>query len=106
VPHSVTKAIAERSSIFHISMGAGSAGRAPYLFADDVLAQNRGHVPRLAKVYADLAAEHDRLQRLRTEAMARFAGEVHSGLHPAPPHVVDSAPEVVAAFRNGFDRQG
>jgi 3-methyl-2-oxobutanoate hydroxymethyltransferase len=105
VPHSVTEAIAERSSLLLISMGAGSAGHAQYLFADDVLGQNRGHVPRHAKVYADLAAEHDRLQGFRTEAMARFAAELHTGLHPAPQHVVDSDPEVVPAFRNWLDRQ-
>lgn len=105
VPHAITEAIAERSSLFLISMGAGSAGHAQYLFADDVLGQNRGHVPRHAKVYADLAAEYDRLQRLRTEAMARFAEEVHTGLYPAPQHLVDSDPEVVSAFRDWLGRQ-
>jgi 3-methyl-2-oxobutanoate hydroxymethyltransferase len=103
VPHAITRAIAERSSLFLISMGAGSAGHAQYLFSDDVLGQNRGHVPRHAKVYASLAAEQDRLQAIRTDAMRRFTAEVHEGLYPAPQHLVDSEPEVVAAFRDWLD---
>ena len=62
VPHSITQAIAERTNLFLISMGAGAAGHAQYLFTDDVLGQNQGHVPRHAKVYADFAAEYARLQ--------------------------------------------
>jgi len=103
VPHAITRAIAERTSLFLISMGAGSAGHAQYLFSDDVLGQNRGHVPRHAKVYASLAAEQDRLQAIRTDAMRRFTAEVHEGLYPAPQHLVDSEPEVVAAFRDWLD---
>jgi 3-methyl-2-oxobutanoate hydroxymethyltransferase len=106
VPHSITQAIAERTSLFLISMGAGSAGHAQYLFSDDVLGQNRGHVPRHAKVYADLAAEYDRLQAMRVTAMTAFADEVHQRLYPAPQHLVDSDPEVVGAFRDWLDREG
>ena len=101
VPHAITAAIAEKTSLFLISMGAGRTGtHAQYLFSDDVLGQNRGRVPRHAKVYADLAAEQDRLQSLRVQAMARYARDVHEGDYPAPQHLVDSDPEVVAAFRD------
>ncbi len=105
VPQAITRAIAERTSLFLISMGAGSAGHAQYLFADDVLGQNRGHVPRHAKVYANLAAEYDRLQGLRTDAMRRFADEVHQGLFPAPQYDVDCEAEVVGAFRDWLDQE-
>lgn len=104
VPHSITEAIAERSDLFLISMGAGSSGHAQYLFSDDVLGQNRGKIPRHAKVYADFAAEYDRLQTLRISAMQRYATDVHEGNYPAPQHLVDSAPEVVEAFRDWLDR--
>ncbi|MCY1127924.1 3-methyl-2-oxobutanoate hydroxymethyltransferase [Frigidibacter sp. RF13] len=105
VPHGITRAIAEKTSLFLISMGAGSAGHAQYLFSEDVLGQNRGHVPRHAKVYANLAAEQDRLQALRIEAMGRFADEVHAGLYPAPQHLVDSEAEVVEAFEDWLERE-
>lgn len=106
VPEAVTRAIAERTSLFLISMGAGSGGHAQYLFSDDVLGQNRGHVPRHAKVYANLAAEYDRLQDLRIAAMGAFAREVHEGLYPAPQHLVESDPDMVAGFRDWLKAQG
>lgn len=105
VPHAITQAIAERTSLFLISMGAGPAGHAQYLFTEDVLGGNRGHVPRHARRYADFAAEEDRLQALRVQAMTRFAEEVHGGAYPAPQHLVDSQAEVVGAFRDWLDRQ-
>jgi len=105
VPHSITEAIAERTSLFLISMGAGPGGHAQYLFSDDVLGQNRGHVPRHAKIYANLAAEYDRIQGLRVEAMTRFAEDVHNGSYPAPQHMVGSDAEVVGAFRDWLARE-
>lgn len=104
VPHSITQAIAERTNLFLISMGAGAAGHAQYLFTDDVLGQNRGHIPRHAKVYADFATEYDRLQEKRVAAMSAFAADVHDGSYPAPQHLVDSESEVVAAFRDWLDQ--
>lgn len=106
VPHSITQAIAERTNLFLISMGAGAAGHAQYLFSDDVLGQNRGRVPRHAKVYANFAAEYDRLQEMRVDAMSRFAADVHAGDYPAPQYLVDCDLEVVEAFRDWLDRSG
>lgn len=104
VPHSITQAIAERTGLFLISMGAGAGGHAQYLFTDDVLGQNTGHIPRHAKVYADFAGEYARLQDKRIAAMRAFADDVHDGDYPAPQHLVDSDADVVAAFRDWLDR--
>ena len=104
VPHSITQAIAERTGLFLISMGAGAGGHAQYLFTDDVLGQNTGHIPRHAKVYADFAGEYARLQDKRIAAMRAFADDVHCGDYPAPRHLVDSDADVVAAFRDWLDR--
>lgn len=104
VPHSITAAIAEKTSLFLISMGAGAGGHAQYLFSDDVLGQNTGHIPRHAKVYANLAAEQARLQEMRVQAMGSFAQDVHSGSYPAPQHLVDCDAEVVEGFRDWLDQ--
>jgi 3-methyl-2-oxobutanoate hydroxymethyltransferase len=104
VPHAITKAIAERTSLFLISMGAGSSGHAQYLFSDDVLGQNRGKIPRHAKVYADFAAEYDRLQDMRIAAMGRYVADVQAGAYPAPQHLVDCDTDVVSAFQDWLDR--
>ncbi len=105
VPHAITQAIAERTSLFLISMGAGAAGHAQYLSTDDVLGENTGHIPRHAKVYADFAGEYARLQEKRIAAMRAFADDVHGGAYPAPQHLVQSEADVVAAFRDWLDRE-
>ncbi len=105
VPHSITQAIARKTGLFLISMGAGSDGHCQYLFSDDVLGQNTGHLPRHAKVYANFAAEFARLQDMRVEAMSRFVTDIHSGDYPAPQHLVESDPEVVAEFQDWLDKQ-
>jgi 3-methyl-2-oxobutanoate hydroxymethyltransferase len=106
VPHQITAAIAERTQLFLISMGAGPAGHAQYLFTDDVLGQNRGHVPRHARRYADFAAEQDRLQDMRVAAMRAFAGDVHGGAYPSAVHLVAAADDVAAAFRDWLSSNG
>ena len=100
VPHSITAAIAAKTGLFLISMGAGPAGHAQYLFSDDVLGQTTGHVPRHAKRYADFASEYARLQDMRIAAMTAFANDVHQGAYPAPQYMVDSDTDVVAAFQD------
>jgi 3-methyl-2-oxobutanoate hydroxymethyltransferase len=105
VPHSITQAIAEKTGLFLISMGAGAAGHAQYLFTDDVLGQNTGRVPRHAKVYANFAGEYARLQKMRVAAMRHYADDVHSGTYPAPQYLVESDADVVAAFRDWLDGQ-
>lgn len=105
VPTEITAAIAARTSLFLISMGAGPAGHAQYLFSDDVLGQNQGHVPRHAKAYADFAAEQDRLQALRVQAMTAFVDDVHGGAYPSAPYLVEAEAEVSAAFVDWLDGQ-
>jgi 3-methyl-2-oxobutanoate hydroxymethyltransferase len=88
VPTEVASAISERTSLFLVSMGAGTGCDCQYLFADDVLGQNRGHVPRHAKRYRDFAAEFDRLQNERVAAFAEFVSDVRSGAYPEQRHLV------------------
>lgn len=106
VPAAITAAIAERTSLFLISMGAGAGGHAQYLFSDDVLGQTSGHVPRHAKVYANLATEYERLQGLRIEAMTRFAAEVHGGAYPSNDYLVEAEAETALAFRDWLSTNG
>ncbi|NUB46273.1 3-methyl-2-oxobutanoate hydroxymethyltransferase [Fertoebacter nigrum] len=105
VPQKVADLIAARSSLFLIGMGAGAGCDAQYLFADDVLGQTSGHVPRHAKVYRNFAAEHARLQAERVAAFREYASDVGDGSYPAAQHVVDCPPDTVAAFQDWLDRQ-
>jgi 3-methyl-2-oxobutanoate hydroxymethyltransferase len=103
VPPEVASAISQRSSLFLISMGSGSACHAQYLFAEDILGTNTGHYPRHSRRYADLAAEYARLQELRVSAFEAFAGEVASGAFPAAGNVVPIAAGELAAFQEALD---
>ena len=88
VPVEVATAISQRTSMFMISMGAGAGCDAQYLFAEDVLGENREHVPRHAKAYRNFAAEYDRLQSERVGAFSEFVRDVQTGGYPAAAHVV------------------
>jgi 3-methyl-2-oxobutanoate hydroxymethyltransferase len=87
-PSDVATAISQRTSLFMISMGAGSGCDAQYLFAEDVLGENRGHVPRHAKAYRNFAVEYDRLQGERIGAFSEFVRDVQTRQYPAATHQV------------------
>ena len=88
VPAEVASAISARLDLLLWSMGAGPGCDAQYLFAEDILGQNRSHLPRHAKVYRNFAAEYDRLQTERIAAFAEFRADVASGAFPEARHVV------------------
>ncbi|MGL4490272.1 MAG: 3-methyl-2-oxobutanoate hydroxymethyltransferase [Rhizobiaceae bacterium] len=99
VPTDLASEISAMTSLFLISMGAGAGCDCQYLFSDDVLGQNRGHVPRHAKVYRNFAAEYDRLQSERVAAFREFADDVRTGAYPGKEHQIPMAQEEHAAFR-------
>jgi len=98
VPAEVAALISARTSLVMISMGAGAGCDAQYLFADDVLGANRGHVPRHAKVYRNFAAEYQRLQAERIAAFKEYKSDVDYGAYPAAAHEVSINAEELARF--------
>ena len=98
VPVEVATEISRRVGILLWSMGAGPGCDAQYLFAEDILGTNRGHMPRHAKVYRDFAAEEDRLQRERIAAFREFITDVEGGAYPEDQHVVRMRPEELEGF--------
>ncbi|ATU95231.1 3-methyl-2-oxobutanoate hydroxymethyltransferase [Phyllobacterium zundukense] len=105
VPAEVASAISKRTSLLMLSMGAGTGCDAQYLFAEDVLGQNRGHYPRHAKVYRNFAAGFDRLQQERIAAFREYVEDVRSGAYPEKVHLVGIAPEELEGFLSRIDAQ-
>jgi 3-methyl-2-oxobutanoate hydroxymethyltransferase len=105
VPEQIAAEIARRSSLFLVSMGAGSHCHAQYLFSEDVLGSNPGHVPRHAKTYRNFAAEYARLQAERIAAYGEFAADVGAGDYPASAHKVPVEREILQSFRDWLDMQ-
>lgn len=98
VPVEVATAICQRTSLFLISMGAGTGCDAQYLFAEDVLGSNRGHMPRHSKVYRNFAKEYDRLQEERVAAFKEFVADCDSRAYPEEKHIVRMDPKELKAF--------
>ena len=92
VPEQVAAEITARVSILTISLGSGAGCDATYLFSADLLGENRGHVPRHAKVYRDFAAERERLQQERIAAYREYIADIESREFPAGEHAVSIAP--------------
>ncbi|TIL31442.1 3-methyl-2-oxobutanoate hydroxymethyltransferase [Mesorhizobium sp.] len=103
VPVEVAKAISERTSLIMLSMGAGTGCNAQYLFADDILGQNRGHMPRHSKVYRNFAAEYDRLQAERIAAFSEYVADVNSLAYPEDKHVLHMDPDQLGQFVEKID---
>jgi len=103
VPRRVAAEIARRVRLLVLSMGSGDGCDGQYLFATDILGANRGHVPRHAKVYRDLKAEYDRIQREMAAAFAEFRNDVAAGAYPAPEHVIADDDAEFEAFRRRLD---
>lgn len=103
VPVEVAEAISQRTSLFMLSMGAGTGCDAQYLFAEDILGTNRGHMPRHSKVYRNFAAEYDRLQQERVAAFSEFVADVNTKAYPEDRHIVRMAPEELKKFQAHLD---
>jgi 3-methyl-2-oxobutanoate hydroxymethyltransferase len=104
VPARVASEISKRTSLFLMSMGAGSGCDAQYLFAEDVLGYSRGHQPRHAKVYRNFRAEYDRLQRERVAAFQEFRADVEKGAYPEDKHLVPIVDAEFEAFVKGLGK--
>ena len=106
VPVEVASVISQRVDILLWSMGSGPGCDAQYLFAEDILGTNRGHLPRHAKVYRNFAAEEDRLQRERVAAFREFIADVEAGAYPEEQHVVRMKPEELEQFHSLLEGPG
>lgn len=98
VPVEVAEAISRRTSLIMLSMGAGAGCDAQYLFAEDILGTNRGHMPRHSKVYRNLAAEYDRIQKERVAAFSEFRADVEAGAYPEEKHILRMEKAELADF--------
>jgi 3-methyl-2-oxobutanoate hydroxymethyltransferase len=100
----VATAIARATPVVVISMGSGGGCDVQYLFAMDVLGETTGRMPRHARAWDDLAAEHARLHLRRVAAFRAFRSEVGAGSFPAPAEEVRIADDELATFLASLPR--
>ena len=72
VPPKVAKIITKKVKLLTISMGSGSGCDGQYLFSQDILGYNTGHVPRHSRIYRNFKKEFDKLHVERVNAYKEF----------------------------------
>ena len=105
VPRKVAAQITHDVKMLTMSMGSGQACDVQYLFSCDILGTNTGHVPRHAKVYADLYAEYERIKTLMAEAYQQFQAEVEQGAFPQDQHSLPIDDEPFSDFLRVLEKQ-
>jgi len=72
VPPKVAEIITKKVNLLTISMGSGSGCDGQYLFSQDILGYNTGHVPRHSRIYRNFKNEFDKLHIERVNAYKEF----------------------------------
>ena len=72
VPPKVAEIITKKVKLLTISMGSGSECDGQYLFSQDILGYNTGHVPRHSRIYRNFKKEFDKLHIERVNAYKEF----------------------------------
>ncbi len=103
VPAKVAQAITQRVSPITISLGSGTGCDATYLFSADLLGENRGHIPRHAKVYRNLAAIRDQMQQERIAAYKEFIDDTQRQAYPTKEHDVSIDSVELDQFLSNID---
>ena len=86
VPHRVAEFISKNIDVFIIGMGSGTGCDAQYLFAEDILGYNKGHIPRHAKVYSDVGKDYSRIKIKSVKAFKSFKKDVDEKKYPSNEH--------------------
>ncbi len=104
IPARLAGEMTKRTSMLTISLGSGGDCDAQYLFSADLLGENRGHFPRHAKAYRNLADERDRLQAERVAAYLEYISDVKAGAFPEASHIVEIDETVLKVFLEQADQ--
>ena len=98
VPFRVAELISKNIDVFMIGMGSGLGCDAQYLFAEDILGYNEGHIPRHAKVYSDIHKDFKRIKDKSKEAFKLFKNDVETKKYPSKEHDINISDEEYSSF--------
>ncbi len=89
VPYKVAEYISKNVEVFMIGMGSGKGCDAQYLFSEDILGYNDGHIPRHAKVYSNLSEDYKQIKIKSIEAYKKFKNDVILKQYPDRSHDIN-----------------
>jgi len=78
VPTKVAEIITKKVNLLTISMGSGSYCDGQYLFSQDILGYNKGHIPRHSRIYRDFNKEFEKLHHERVTAYKEFISDTEN----------------------------
>ena len=102
VPFKVAEYISNKVKIFMIGMGSGLGCDAQYLFSEDILGYNKGHIPRHAKVYTDLTEDYEKIKLKSVQAFKKFKEEVISKQYPENKHDINISDKEFDKFTKNY----
>lgn len=96
VPAKVAAEITKRTKMLVFSMGSGPDCDGQFLFSEDVMGTNSGHVPRHAIQYANLYND-------ARKALTQYCQDVNSGAYPTDKHSIKIKDEEFANFMKAIN---
>ena len=91
IPERVAEIISKNIDVFIIGMGSGCGCDAQYLFAEDILGYNKGHIPRHSKIYTNLKEDYDNIREKAKNAFKKFKKDVVEINYPENQHKINIA---------------
>ena len=104
IPEKLLAEISKRTSLVTISLGSGKAGDVHFLFAEDILGENKDMLPRHAKAYKNFYELKEKMQIQRISAFKEFKQEVLSGEFPSNQYIVNMNDDVIEEFIRSIDK--
>jgi 3-methyl-2-oxobutanoate hydroxymethyltransferase len=104
IPEALLAEISRRTTLLTSSIGAGSGGDIQFLFAEDILGNNKPPYPRHSKQYREFWKMKQQMQRERVAAFQEYIADVQGGAFPGQGHVVKAPEGLIEAFVERADR--
>ena len=104
IPSELLAEITKRTSLLTSSIGAGGGGDIQFLFAEDILGNNRPPYPRHSKQYRTLYKMRETMQAERVAGFKEYIADVQSGAFPQAEHVITAPDGLINAFTDAADR--
>ena len=98
VPYKVGDFIAKSFDLFIIGMGSGQGCDAQYLFSEDLLGYNKGHIPRHSKVYTDLSEDYEIIKQKSVKAYKGFKSDIENKIYPGTKNDIEIGDDEFSNF--------
>ena len=87
-----------------IGMGSGQGCDAQYLFSEDILGYNKGHMPRHSKVYTNLSDDFEKIKVKSIDAYKNFKSDIANNIYPGKKHDISIDEIELQKFLKKFHR--